>query len=50
VDAFLAAHPDFRREASDTFPPALMSEKGDLTILPQRHDMDGAYAARLRRA
>jgi len=27
-----------------------MSEEGDLTIMPQRHDMDGAYAARLRRA
>jgi hypothetical protein len=28
----------------------LMSEDGDLTIVPQRHEMDGAYAARLRRA
>ncbi len=50
VDAFLARHPDFRREPSETFPPALMSDQGDLTIVPQRHEMDGAYAARLRRA
>ena len=49
VDGFLARHADFRREPSETFPPALMSEQGDLTILPQRHEMDGAYAARMRR-
>ena len=41
---------NFRREPSETFPPALMSDQGDLTIVPQRHEMDGAYAARLRRA
>ncbi len=50
VERFLARHPEFRREPSETFPPALMSEDGDLTIVPQRHEMDGAYAARLRRA
>jgi 16S rRNA (cytosine967-C5)-methyltransferase len=50
VERFLTRHPEFRREPSETFPPALMSEDGDLTIVPQRHDMDGAYAARLRRA
>jgi 16S rRNA (cytosine967-C5)-methyltransferase len=50
VDSFLAGHPEFRREPSETFPAALLSEKGDMTILPQRHEMDGAYAARLRRA
>jgi 16S rRNA (cytosine967-C5)-methyltransferase len=50
VERFLGRHPEFRREPSDTFPPALLSEEGDLTILPQRHAMDGAYAARLRRA
>ena len=49
VDRFLARHPEFRREPSETFPPALLSEKGDMTMLPQRHEMDGAYAARLRR-
>jgi len=50
VERLLARHPDFRREPSETFPPALLSEEGDLTIVPQRHEMDGAYAARLRRA
>jgi 16S rRNA (cytosine967-C5)-methyltransferase len=50
VERFLAHHPEFRREPSETFPAALLSEKGDMNILPQRHEMDGAYAARLRRA
>ena len=50
VERFLARHPEFRREPSETFPAALLSEKGDMAILPQRHEMDGAYAARLRRA
>ena len=50
VERFLARHPEFRREPSETFPAALLSEEGDMTILPQRHEMDGAYAARLRRA
>jgi 16S rRNA (cytosine967-C5)-methyltransferase len=50
VERLLARHPEFRREPSETFPPGLMSESGDMTIVPQRHGMDGAYAARLRRA
>jgi 16S rRNA (cytosine967-C5)-methyltransferase len=49
VDAFLEHHPEFRREPNETFPPALTSPEGDLMILPQRHHMDGAFAARLRR-
>jgi 16S rRNA (cytosine967-C5)-methyltransferase len=49
VERLLERHPEFRREPSETFPPALMSEEGDLTIVPQRHEMDGAFAARLRR-
>ena len=49
VAAFLARHPAFRREPSPGFPAALTSPAGDLTVLPQRHGMDGAYAARLRR-
>ena len=49
VDAFLGSHPEFRREPSRTVPDSLVSEQGDLVILPQRHGMDGAYAARLRR-
>jgi len=50
VDRFLARHPEFRREPSDTFPATLTSPEGDLMILPHRHHMDGAFAARLRRS
>jgi 16S rRNA (cytosine967-C5)-methyltransferase len=50
VERFLARHPEFRREPSDTFPAALTTPEGDLMILPQRHHMDGAFAARLRRS
>jgi len=50
VDRFLARHPEFHRERTANFPPTLLSEDGDLTILPQRHGTDGAYASRLRRA
>jgi 16S rRNA (cytosine967-C5)-methyltransferase len=49
VDAFLSRHPEFQREAPSHMDPALLSPQGDLTILPQLHGMDGAYAARLRR-
>jgi len=49
MNRFLDAHPEFQRETSDTFPAALASPEGDLMIVPQRHHMDGAYAARLRR-
>jgi 16S rRNA (cytosine967-C5)-methyltransferase len=49
VERFLQRHPDFEREPSDTFPATLLSDRGDLMILPQRDAMDGAYAARLRR-
>ena len=50
VNHFLEVHPQFRREESDTFPAALTSPEGDLMIIPHRDRMDGAYAARLRRA
>jgi 16S rRNA (cytosine967-C5)-methyltransferase len=49
VARFLARHPEFRREPCETFPAALTSAEGDLMILPQRHHMDGAFAARMRR-
>jgi 16S rRNA (cytosine967-C5)-methyltransferase len=50
VESFLARHADFGREPNGTFPAALTSPDGDLMSLPQRHHMDGAFAARLRRA
>ncbi|HEX6104977.1 MAG TPA: transcription antitermination factor NusB [Gemmatimonadales bacterium] len=49
VERLLAERPEFVREPSEIFPPALLSSEGDLMILPQRDRMDGAYAARLRR-
>jgi 16S rRNA (cytosine967-C5)-methyltransferase len=50
VNRFLERHPEFHREASPRFPAELLSAEGDLAILPQRHGVDGAFAARLRRA
>jgi 16S rRNA (cytosine967-C5)-methyltransferase len=50
VTTFLDRHPEFTREPTDTFPPALLTAEGDLMILPQRDQMDGAFAARLRRS
>ena len=50
VAHFLGAHPDFRRDPSRAVPEECLSEVGDLTLLPQRHGTDGAFAARLRRA
>jgi 16S rRNA (cytosine967-C5)-methyltransferase len=50
VHALLVEFPDFRRDPGDAVPAELMSPAGDLLLLPQRHAMDGAFAARLRRA
>lgn len=54
VNAFLARHPDFSRApagvAAVAPAPALLTADGDFQSLPQRHGMDGAYAARLMRA
>jgi 16S rRNA (cytosine967-C5)-methyltransferase len=48
VDAFLDRHPEFERELVTQLPRTLLSDKGDLMVLPQLHGIDGAYAARLR--
>jgi 16S rRNA (cytosine967-C5)-methyltransferase len=50
VDAFLTRNQEFRREPNPGIPQELLTPLGDLMILPQRHRMDGAYAARLRRS
>lgn len=50
VNRFLEGHPEFRREPNSTLPRQLLSSEGDLMVLPQRHGVDGAYAARLRRS
>lgn len=49
IDRFLARSGGFRREPSSGVSLELLSERGDLELLPQRHGMDGAFAARLRR-
>jgi 16S rRNA (cytosine967-C5)-methyltransferase len=51
VHAFLGRHPDFSLEpAGDAVPARLLDADGSLLTLPFRDDVDGAYAARLRRA
>ena len=50
VDAFLERHPDFALETvAGLVPPELVDERGFYRSLPQRHGIDGAFAARLRR-
>jgi len=52
VEAFLTRRSDFKLEPPPVYAVAaeLVAPDGSLRILPQRHGMDGAYAARLRRA
>ena len=52
VNAFVSRHPEFHRAppvASASVPAALLTPAGDFQSLPQRHGIDGAYAARLMR-
>jgi len=50
VTDFLAHHPQFTRvPATGAVSAALLTPAGDFQSLPQRHGMDGAYAARLAR-
>jgi 16S rRNA (cytosine967-C5)-methyltransferase len=50
VEAFLNKHVEFGLEApgEDRLSSEFLGAEGELRILPQRHGMDGAYAARLR--
>lgn len=51
VDDFLERHPEFRLEPSPAdIDASLLDEQGRLSVLPQRAGVDGAFAARLRRA
>ncbi len=50
VNAFLRRHPEFHRAPPPGFPPELLSPLGDLTLYPQEHGTDGAFATRLVRA
>lgn len=50
IAAFLQRHGDFRQEPATGFvPDAVTTPEGYLTTLPQRHHIDGAFGARLRR-
>ena len=50
VENFLNLHPEFLRAPKQHAVPAeLMTRAGDFQSLPQRHGVDGAYAARLVR-
>lgn len=51
VDEFLAAHPGWHEEAppAGTVPDEVL-DGARLRVLPHRHGVDGAFAARLRRA
>lgn len=53
VEAFLARHPEFRLEPLTGLLPercaVLLDQAGQLRTWPHRHEMDGFFAARLRR-
>jgi len=51
VERFLKDHPEFTRSPSRAaVPEELLTPAGDFQSLPQRHGIDGAYAARMVRA
>ena len=54
VEGFLSRNPEFTRgetpRSDASSPTALLTDAGDFQSLPQRHGIDGAYAARLVRA
>ena len=53
VDDLLQRHPEFRRappSSPTVVEDALFTSDGDLAVFPQRHGIDGAYAARLVRS
>ena len=51
VEGFLNQNPEFARtsHADGSVPTELLTDAGDFQSLPQRHGVDGAYAARLMR-
>ncbi|HET7231187.1 MAG TPA: 16S rRNA (cytosine(967)-C(5))-methyltransferase RsmB [Longimicrobium sp.] len=50
VEDFLSRHPEFEPDPSVAAVPAqVLDAAGRLCVLPQRHGVDGAFAARLRR-
>ena len=49
TDAFLAAHPEFRRESFLLPGPAGEVSGGQITLWPQVHGTDGFYICKLRK-
>ncbi len=50
IHTFLERHPEFELESADLFVErALVSREGYVETFPHRHDMDGSFAARLRK-
>lgn len=49
VESFLSTHEGFRMEPSDVVPSDVLDAAGRLSVTPQGHGFDGAFAARLRR-
>lgn len=49
IEAFLAAHPNFRLVPAETFIPAELCRDGMMQTFPHLHGIDGAFAARLER-
>ena len=51
VESFLTQHPEFARtpRGESSLPSELLTDAGDFQSMPQRHGIDGAYAARLVR-
>jgi 16S rRNA (cytosine967-C5)-methyltransferase len=50
IETFLSEHPSWALEPPpENVVPAAVLDAGRLRTLPQRHDIDGAFAARLRR-
>ena len=52
ISSFLSRHPDFTAEAPSRglVPDSYINAQGYMQSLPHIHNMDGAFAARLRRA
>jgi len=50
IESFLAEHDDWKLEPpAEGVMPASVLDAGRLRVLPQRHGVDGAFAARIRR-
>ena len=50
INAFLERRTNFSLEnAGDFLPPAMVNSAGYMVTLPHQHNMDGAFAARMRR-